>query len=73
MSDEILNVNIDKLSIKEVEARLIECYNALHLIKKLGTRYSGFGASCAKIADNVLNGTPLTEQTKKTIQLIDKE
>ena len=44
--------------------------NALKLIQKIGERYSGFGISCARIADNALNNTPLSEQTKKTIQLV---
>ena len=47
--------------------------DALVLIQKIGTKYSGFGASCAKIADHVLNGTPLSEQTIKTIKLVQPD
>ena len=44
---------------------------ALILISKLGNKYSGFGISCAKIADHALTECELSEQTKKAIQLVE--
>lgn len=53
-----------------MDNKVLDPKEALVLIQKIGTKYSGFGASCAKIADNALNGTPLSQQTIKTIQLV---
>jgi len=51
--------------------RLARYEKSLILIQKLGEKYSGFGMSCAKIAENALTGEPLSEQTKKTIKLVE--
>ena len=65
--------SLDILSIDELETQLIECRRALVLIKNIGTKYSGFGASCANIANHALTGEPLSEWTKKTIKLVENK
>ena len=44
---------------------------ALQQIQKLGTKYPGFGKSCAEIARCVLTNEEFSEQTKKTLKLIE--
>ena len=71
MNNEIDRGSLDFLSIDELEIQLIQCRKALVLISKIGTKYSGFGASCANIANNALRDSPLSDQAKKTIQLVE--
>lgn len=71
MNNDIDRSSLDFLSIDELEIQLIQCRKALNLISKIGNKYSGFGASCANIANNALTGSPLSDQARKTIQLVE--
>lgn len=71
MNNDTDKSRLDILSIDELETQLLQCRVALILISKIGNKYSGFGASCANIADNALTDSPLSDQAKKTIKLIE--
>jgi hypothetical protein len=59
------------LTTNKMQVEIDTYKRALLLIEKIGTRYSGFGKSCAEIARCTLNNQELNEQTKKTIKLIE--